>query len=142
MNGAFWDMLANQAKPRELETLSPLLQQKLRSLSDDLVLLLSISDPDATSQILTKLCAEVLSHLAELDVASRPGSRTPANPQSDIKNGKQYSSEPIPPEILEWARKNLNEEETAAGLREIRETGGLELADFIQELEQSVTPLE
>ena len=68
--------------------------------------------------------------------------RIPDNPQSDIRNGKPYFAEPIPPEILEWARKILNEEEIAAGLREIRETGGLELVGFIHELEQIVTPLE
>jgi hypothetical protein len=56
--------------------------------------------------------------------------------------GKEPQRTPITPEIIEWARQQLNEEETVAGLREIRETGGLELDDFIQELEQEATPRE
>jgi len=44
--------------------------------------------------------------------------------------------ENLTPEMLEWARQQINVEEALAGLREINETGGLELRDFIQELEQ------
>jgi endogenous inhibitor of DNA gyrase (YacG/DUF329 family) len=46
----------------------------------------------------------------------------------------------LSPELLEWARRDFNEEEFLAGLREIEETGGLELKDFIQELEQEAEP--
>ncbi|HLN28382.1 MAG TPA: hypothetical protein VK395_11630 [Gemmataceae bacterium] len=48
----------------------------------------------------------------------------------DSKNGATA------PEILEWARQQFSEEEILAGLREVRETGGVELRNFIQELEQ------
>ena len=48
----------------------------------------------------------------------------------------------IPQEILDWARCQFNEEEFVAGLREIRETGGLELKDFIDELEKAAAPRE
>jgi hypothetical protein len=41
---------------------------------------------------------------------------------------------------MEWARQQFSEEEFVAGLREIRETGGLELQDFIRELEQEAAP--
>ncbi len=54
----------------------------------------------------------------------------------DETNGK------IPQEILDWARSDFNEEEFVAGLREIRETGGLELKDFIHELEQEASTRE
>ena len=40
------------------------------------------------------------------------------------------------------ARGQFDEEEFVAGLREIRETGGLELKDFIRELEQEAAPRE
>jgi hypothetical protein len=44
----------------------------------------------------------------------------------------------ITPEMLQWARAQpINEEEIAAGLREIEETGGVELRDFIHELERA-----
>lgn len=48
----------------------------------------------------------------------------------------------LPPEILNWARQNFNEEEILAGIREIEETGGLELKDIIHELEQEVNRRE
>ncbi len=41
----------------------------------------------------------------------------------------------LPPELIDWARREFSEEEILAGIREIRETGGLELKDFIDELE-------
>ena len=46
----------------------------------------------------------------------------------------------LPPELMEWARQQFNEEEFLAGLREVQETGGAELKDFIQELEQEAGP--
>ena len=42
----------------------------------------------------------------------------------------------LSPELLAWAREQFNEEEFLAGLREVRETGGLELRDFLPQLEQ------
>ncbi len=51
---------------------------------------------------------------------------------------KDYAIErqTIDPQILEWASGNFDAQEAAANLREIRETGGLSLADFYGELEQ------
>ena len=44
----------------------------------------------------------------------------------------------LPPELLDWARRQIDEEAIVAGLREIRATGGLELRDFLAELEQII----
>ncbi len=44
----------------------------------------------------------------------------------------------LPPELREWALRQVGEEELAAGLRELREQGGLELRDFVHELDQIV----
>ena len=41
----------------------------------------------------------------------------------------------VPPEILEWARQTFDEEEFLAQVREIEKTGGLQLEDFIAEIE-------
>jgi len=43
----------------------------------------------------------------------------------------------ITPEIRARALEQFNEEEILAALKEVRETGGLELRDFIQELEEA-----
>jgi hypothetical protein len=106
MSKSFWEMLAHHARSGELEKLSPPLQKKLRSLSEEL---------EAAAQ--------------------QTNSRIPGEPRPGI-------TDEIQPEILEWARQQLNEEETVAGLREIRETGGLELEDFLHELEQEAAPHE
>jgi hypothetical protein len=45
---------------------------------------------------------------------------------------------PLTPELLDWARQQYSEEELVAALRELRTQGGLELHNFIQELEQIV----
>jgi hypothetical protein len=46
----------------------------------------------------------------------------------------QTSAGEVTPELLAWARQKFSEDEIAAGIREIRETGGLALADFYHEL--------
>jgi hypothetical protein len=40
------------------------------------------------------------------------------------------------PEFLEWERQHFDMEQFLAGVREIEETGGFELKDFIEELER------
>ena len=41
----------------------------------------------------------------------------------------------LPPELREWARSRIDMKECLAGIEEIERTGGLELRDFIDELE-------
>ncbi len=53
--------------------------------------------------------------------------------QSD--QAEPFPREPIPPEILEWARQTFDEAEFLAQVREMLATGGLRLEDFIAELE-------
>lgn len=55
---------------------------------------------------------------------------------------KGESAAQVSPDVLEWARQQFSKEEVIADLREIRETGGLELRDFIHELEQAAGPDE
>ena len=46
-----------------------------------------------------------------------------------------FPRERIPREILEWARQTFDEEEFLTHIREIEATGGLQLEDFMTELE-------
>ena len=46
-----------------------------------------------------------------------------------------FPREPIPPEIVEWARQTFDEDEFLTQVREIEATGGLQLEDFIAEVE-------
>jgi hypothetical protein len=43
----------------------------------------------------------------------------------------------LPAEILEWARQQVREEDVIAGIKDIHETGGFELKDFLAELERA-----
>jgi hypothetical protein len=57
-----------------------------------------------------------------------------------MKPNQSNQSEPfprqtIPPEVLEWARQTFDEAQFLAHVREIESTGGLQLEDFITELE-------
>lgn len=42
----------------------------------------------------------------------------------------------LTPEQLDWARRHFNEEEVVAALRDLRENGGFQLADFLPELKR------
>ena len=46
-----------------------------------------------------------------------------------------FPREPIPADLLAWARQTFDEEEFMARVREIRATGGVHFEDFISEIE-------
>lgn len=58
----------------------------------------------------------------------------PSNPP------EPFPRETIPPEMLAWARQTFDEKEFLADMREIEATGGVQLADFIAELEARARP--
>ncbi len=41
------------------------------------------------------------------------------------------------PELLAWAKQSFSEAEFMEGLRDVQANGGVELCDFIEELEQA-----
>jgi hypothetical protein len=74
--------------------------------------------------------------------SQRNGNPLSAPEDATPHNGHQMSHGKVPPELREWAIRNFNLEEFMAGVREIQETGGVELKDFIHELEQEAAPRE
>jgi hypothetical protein len=48
----------------------------------------------------------------------------------------------LPPELRQWEQDNFDKEAFLAGLREVEQTGGVELKDFIHELEQGASSRE
>jgi hypothetical protein len=46
----------------------------------------------------------------------------------------------LTPEMLEWARRQFSEEEYVAGIRAIRETGGVPFAEIVQRLKRTAGP--
>ena len=57
---------------------------------------------------------------------------TPEQPSRE----EPFPREPIPPDLLAWARQTFDEEEFMAGVREIRATGGVRFEEFIGEVEK------
>jgi hypothetical protein len=137
MNSVFWDMLAGTAKAGELERIPLALQRKLQILSAELDLFLGSSDSATRNEILANLCAEILRHLPSLGATADqaiPNGTQKTTTETVVEQTTPASA--IEHEILEWASQQFNEEETVAGMHEIRETGGLELSDFLKELER------
>lgn len=50
------------------------------------------------------------------------------------------ASHPLTPELREWLIQQTDVEQALANLRELRERGGLELDDFLPELERAANP--
>jgi hypothetical protein len=92
------------------------------------------------SPLLAGAIAEKVKDLTAL-LAAVPGDRVeriisllPLAIRTECPSPPQAPVGEVTPELLAWARQQFSEDEIAAGIREIRETGGLALADFYHEL--------
>jgi hypothetical protein len=139
MSQEFLDVLARHATANDRERLQAT-AQILRALAHDLALILSgVQDSADRNDLLARFGGSVRARLDEMqrpENASENGdsekaARPPAPERTNLQSGK------LPPELLEWARQQVNEEEIIAGLNEVRKTGGLEFSDFVHELEQA-----
>jgi hypothetical protein len=63
-----------------------------------------------------------------------PAEEQPMKPDQSSQP-EPFPRERIPPDLLEWARQTLDVEDFLKQLREIEQTGGLALEDFIAEVE-------
>jgi hypothetical protein len=110
------------------QSLSDLAQQAaggdraaLQTLSQRLAALLIPLNPQARNEVLFEVNCE----LFQQDQRAR-------------ENGTGLPPQQVhSPELREWIRQRYPIAETLAALREVREKGGLELADFIHELEEA-----
>lgn len=92
-------------------------------------------------ETLTQLFAAVIGAVGDASAQKAVAAQLSAATLARLANG----SDALPvvkltPEELEWARGLDTEEEILAGIREIRETGGLELKDFFQEIIDAASP--
>jgi hypothetical protein len=53
----------------------------------------------------------------------------------DLSGPNPPQATEVTPELLAWALSQFNEEDMLAGIREIRETGGLQLKDLLHEID-------
>jgi hypothetical protein len=111
-NQTLWD-LAQQAAGGD--------RAALLALSQRLAAFLIPLNPQARNEVLFAVSCELFQQ------DQRALENGPGLPQQQVHS----------PELREWIRQNFNIEEALANLRELREKGGLELADFIHELEEA-----
>jgi len=62
----------------------------------------------------------------------------PSQPGATSTQGQAPRESRISSELREWLLQRFSEEEAVANLRELREKGGLELREFIEELEHGM----
>ncbi len=55
---------------------------------------------------------------------------------------EKWPREKIPPALMAWIKRNTNEEEDLAAIREIEATGGYKMVDIIREIEEKVNSRE
>lgn len=100
------------------------LAKKADAVTAELAALLAALDEGAREAAMEMFVEEVADRLG----APAAGGKGPAGELS--------------PELLDGARRTFNEAEFLAGVREVEQTGGLTLEDFIEELERRATPRE
>lgn len=99
--------------------------------------------PEAVSQELQRICDQLAALVSMCDnpqeVLAWFNAALLSSLDEQSKEALTSSNGSLPkltPELLAWARRQFTDEEFAAGLRDIRETGGVELSEFIHDLEQ------
>src|SRR5262249_7438333 len=119
MSQEFLDVLARHATADDRERLQ-VTAQVLHTLACDLAIVLSgVHDPGDRNDLLARFGGSVRARLDEM--------RSPENTGGNGDSGEaSLRQSKLPPELLEWARQQVNEEEIIAGLNEVRKTGGLE----------------
>jgi hypothetical protein len=134
------------------EELSRTLDEACRNLAGTL----AACPPALRQDLLAVITPRVRTLLQELDAPARQPANSPegagtggAPPDGSgpgngtlpgVTDGFPFAK--LSPELLEWARQLSTEEELIAGLREVRETGGLEFRDLLPELDQANHPDE
>jgi len=146
MDQPFWDALNRQeaGHPLPPDQLSAALDAACLRLAE----LLGGCDPSARQDLLALVPPRILALMGQNGAPGAPqlgaaGSNdaTADRPKQSPPPGFDELPGPQPrkltPEEMEWAMQQFSEEEFFAGLREIEETGGRELHEFLHELEQA-----
>jgi hypothetical protein len=144
MDQPFDDVLKRHAaagRPLPPDPIPQTLDAACRWLAD----LLEAFDPSVRQDLL----AQIQPWLADL-LDRKAAEKAAAGGAEEKQNGPppEYLQLPGPPpmkltpELIEWYRQQTNVEEVLAQLRDVERTGGLELRDFIHELEEAAGPDE
>jgi len=124
MTDSFREKLSRLASPEFATTLGNETERIAKGLST----LLASAPPETTDAIVGVILSEI--------------SHTLKSPTPSALNGAPFEVTPVPREVFEQALREIDEEEIAAEIREIRETGGFALRDFYHELDFPNDPHE
>jgi hypothetical protein len=150
MNTSFQDELARLANPTLAATISQATTKLATSMAE---ILASVSPSDAKwllSLVMRALVTEIdtINRTAESAVDRRLDSHCPSPESAGVvvtlpsSQAGFLAKTPVPPEVAQRALRDFDETETTERIRQIRESGGLVLSDFYEELEQLILPSE
>jgi hypothetical protein len=129
MDESFLDVLVRHRVTADVNS-AKRLAQELNALCAQLGASLAALARPVREELLHQVLARVLSTLDRID-AEAGALRTSLKPPDS-------QQKPLPveltPDLLEWARRQYSEAEYVAGIRNIREHGGVPFADLIQRL--------
>ena len=129
MKGSFLDVLVRHRGTEDVNA-AKRLSQELNALCEQLAASLSALDRPAREELLNRVLQRVLGSLDRIDTEAKE--LLPPREQPD----SQQRPAPIElsPEMLEWARQQFSEEDYVAGIRDIRENGGVPFENILQRL--------
>jgi hypothetical protein len=135
MNRSFLDVLVRQRVPEDVNS-AKRLSQELNALCEQLAAFLSALERPVRSELLNRVLERVLASLERIDSEA---SELLAHPKKPHPQQKPAPVE-LTPDLLEWARRQFSEEELVAGIRDIRENGGVQFAEIIKQLKSGKLP--
>jgi hypothetical protein len=135
MNESFLDVLVRHRAAEDVNS-AKRLSQELNALCEQLAASLSALERPAREELLNRVLQRVWGSLDRID--------TEATELLTERRQPDLRQKPTPvqltPDQLEWARRQFSEEEYVAGIRDIRENGGVPFADVVQKLKSGKLP--
>jgi hypothetical protein len=129
MNGSFLDVLVRHRATEDVNS-AKRLSQELNALCEQLAASLSALERPAREELLNRVLQRVWGSLDRIDTEATEliTEGKPADPR------QKPAPVELTPDLLDWARRQFSEEEYIAGIRDIRENGGVPFASIIQRL--------
>jgi hypothetical protein len=129
MNGSFLDVLVRHRATEDVNS-AKRLSQELNALCEQLAASLSALERPAREELLNRVLQRVWGSLDRIDTEATQLLTEPKQP--DLR--QKPTPVQLTPDQLEWARQQVSEEEYIAGIRDIRENGGVPFESIIQRL--------
>jgi hypothetical protein len=133
MNGSFLDVLVRHRAAEDVSS-AKRLSQELNALCEQLAASLSPLERPAREELLHRVLQRVWGPLDRIDAEA--AQLLTERKQPDLR--QRPTPVQLTPDQLDCARQQVSEEEYLAGIRDIRENGGVPFVDILQRLKLPV----